>query len=222
MCGTPEPAPRQRDCKVTATWSMTQLQPRRYADSDDQLGRNGTGYGRPSQADRSPFLQCSWPEQRSSSVQLLTGGWSLLPQERLRHAFGTRRARPGVTDVERWGCPGCLASALISPGAECSQLIDDGTALNFARLAPRRLRATPQFPLRDQPGEFWNEETGDRVRTLKGHRLTPLGAHFNRDGSRLVTSESNRTAIVWDVATGRQLTRLTGTPSRGRVCRLQP
>ncbi len=58
--------------------------------------------------------------------------------------------------------------------------------------------------LGDQEGDvgIWNPETGECERLLKGHDNWVLKMDVTADGSRLVTSGENRTARVWDMATG--------------------
>ena len=55
------------------------------------------------------------------------------------------------------------------------------------------------------------ELAGGRVRqTFRGHEDGVLGVVYSRDGSRLLTCSYDRTARLWDVATGRELKRFEG------------
>ena len=44
--------------------------------------------------------------------------------------------------------------------------------------------------------------SGRQLRTLKGHKAKVLSADFSRDGRHVVTGSNDKTAKVWDVATG--------------------
>jgi WD40 repeat protein len=48
--------------------------------------------------------------------------------------------------------------------------------------------------------------------TLKGHTDSVLDAQFSPDGSRLATAGGDKTAALWDAATGRRLLSLRGHP----------
>jgi WD40 repeat protein len=43
------------------------------------------------------------------------------------------------------------------------------------------------------------------VRTIPAHTATVLNLTFNEDGSRLATASADKTAVLWDVATGKRL-----------------
>jgi hypothetical protein len=61
-----------------------------------------------------------------------------------------------------------------------------------------------------QAGElkFWNAAEYSEVEVLHGHEGEVASAEFAPDGKTLATASRDRTAIVWDAATGRQLARL--------------
>jgi serine/threonine protein kinase/WD40 repeat protein len=52
---------------------------------------------------------------------------------------------------------------------------------------------------------IWNTETGQCDRLLRGHANWVLDMCASPDGARLATSGENRTARIWDVASGEQL-----------------
>ena len=47
--------------------------------------------------------------------------------------------------------------------------------------------------------------TGANIATLAGHEVTVEGGHFSRDGRRVVTWSTDKTARVWDLPSGMQL-----------------
>jgi WD40 repeat protein len=53
---------------------------------------------------------------------------------------------------------------------------------------------------------------GARNRYAEGHKDTVQSAAFSRDGTRVVTASHDKTARVWDAATGRELAVLRGHP----------
>lgn len=63
---------------------------------------------------------------------------------------------------------------------------------------------------RDATVKLWNPETGRLLHTLEGHTSEVYSLAFSPDGRR-VFSGAERAVLIWDVASGRQLMRLTGT-----------
>ncbi len=60
---------------------------------------------------------------------------------------------------------------------------------------------------------IWNAETGEELKTpedFSGHTDAVLSATFSRDGKMLLTASYDKTARLWDVASGRQLKELNG------------
>ncbi|MBT5708818.1 MAG: WD40 repeat domain-containing protein, partial [Verrucomicrobia bacterium] len=51
----------------------------------------------------------------------------------------------------------------------------------------------------------WDLNTGELNYTLKGHKSVAFWAEFSRDGKRIVTGSSDKTAIVWDASDGAML-----------------
>ena len=50
---------------------------------------------------------------------------------------------------------------------------------------------------------IWNAETGLPERKLEGHRSLVNDAAFSPDGNSIVTASNDKTAILWEVASGR-------------------
>jgi serine/threonine protein kinase/WD40 repeat protein len=60
----------------------------------------------------------------------------------------------------------------------------------------------------DAVARIWDAATGKELLVLKGHRGSVIAAHFNADGSKVVTTAADQTARIWDAATGKELLRL--------------
>jgi WD40 repeat protein len=56
---------------------------------------------------------------------------------------------------------------------------------------------------------IWSTITGSRIQTLRGHEGVVGSAIFSPDGRFAVTTGSDNSARVWDVATGKELKKLT-------------
>jgi WD40 repeat protein len=59
----------------------------------------------------------------------------------------------------------------------------------------------------------WDANTGEELRTLKGHQASVFSGTFSPDGRRIVTGSMDKTAILWDAATGEQLRKFEGHES---------
>ena len=57
---------------------------------------------------------------------------------------------------------------------------------------------------------YWQRLMHLELQTLRGHTATILSVAYSPDGSRLVTGSKDKTAKVWDAASGKQLLTLTG------------
>ena len=57
-------------------------------------------------------------------------------------------------------------------------------------------------------------DTGDLVRTLKGHTDAVQSVQFSRDGNWLVSGGADRTVRIWDVETGQLLSTFVNPTAR--------
>jgi WD40 repeat protein len=55
----------------------------------------------------------------------------------------------------------------------------------------------------------WDPESGQCVRTLKGHRSSVNGVAITPDGRRAVSASQDNTLRVWDLESGKELALLT-------------
>ena len=75
---------------------------------------------------------------------------------------------------------------------------------NIDRLR-KLLEETQTSPDRGFEWYYWQRQTHLALKTLRGHTLQVSSVAFSPDGQRIVTSSWDRTAKVWDVASGREL-----------------
>jgi WD40 repeat protein/Flp pilus assembly protein TadD len=77
---------------------------------------------------------------------------------------------------------------------------------NVRARSPRPYYRT-QGPGSIRPGEviLWDAATGERRRTLQGHKHLVLSVAFSPDSQSLVSTSLDQTAKVWEVATGAEL-----------------
>ncbi|MCA2689081.1 MAG: hypothetical protein IM467_09265, partial [Microcystis sp. M137S2] len=61
----------------------------------------------------------------------------------------------------------------------------------------------------DNTIKLWNVETGQEIRTLKGHDSVVSSVNFSPDGKTLVSS-ADKTIKLWDVETGQEIRTLKG------------
>ncbi len=72
-----------------------------------------------------------------------------------------------------------------------------------------RIAATASWHSRDKTAILWELPSGRQARAIKGPSAI-LSLALSPDGSRLVTGHHNKSAIIWDVATGKRVLELIG------------
>jgi WD40 repeat protein/serine/threonine protein kinase len=75
---------------------------------------------------------------------------------------------------------------------------------NFARLQ-QLLQETRAFPTRGFEWYYWQRQAHLNLLTLHGHAGHVASAVFSRDGARIISGGSDKTARVWDSSTGLEL-----------------
>jgi WD40 repeat protein/tRNA A-37 threonylcarbamoyl transferase component Bud32 len=72
------------------------------------------------------------------------------------------------------------------------------------------LAETADYPDRGFEWYYWQRQVHLALHTLRGHLDEIWGGGFSPDGQKVVTCSKDRTAIVWDVPTGREVVVLKG------------
>jgi hypothetical protein len=72
------------------------------------------------------------------------------------------------------------------------------------------LEETKTSPYRGFEWGYWNRLCHLELFTLKGHTNSVISVAYSPDGKRIVTGSADKTAKVWDAATGRELLTLKG------------
>jgi len=80
---------------------------------------------------------------------------------------------------------------------------------NVGRLR-QLLKDTQNSPDRGFEWYYWQRQTHLAPMTLRGHFEGVISVAFSPDGQRIVTGSSDRTAKVWEIATGREMLTLKG------------
>ena len=102
-------------------------------------------------------------------------------------------------------------------GVEVAVLLGHEAALRSASFSPDGLRIVTASD--DLTSRVWDAQTGEEIAVLRGIGFRPTdqyrrdaayAASFSPDGSRIVAVLSDRTARVWDAATGKELAALRG------------
>ena len=62
----------------------------------------------------------------------------------------------------------------------------------------------------DNTIKLWNVETGQEIRTLKGHDSLVNSVNFSPDGKTLVSGSDDKTIKLWNVETGQEIRTLKG------------
>jgi WD40 repeat protein len=111
----------------------------------------------------------------------------------------------------------------VASGAQVQLFVGHDAAINGVAISPSNpnLVATASD---DQTARLWNAADGSLVRSLapvfqggvlvSGHSNSVTSVAFSPDGARVLTGSVDRTAILWDVASGAQIRSLVGHTDR--------
>jgi WD40 repeat protein/serine/threonine protein kinase len=81
---------------------------------------------------------------------------------------------------------------------------------NHVGLVRQILEQTTTYPKRGFEWYYWQQQTHQELKTLRGHLDEVYTGAFSPDGQRIVTGGKDRTAKVWDAATGKEILTLRG------------
>ena len=70
--------------------------------------------------------------------------------------------------------------------------------------------------------ELWDAETGQRVRTFKGHDGLVLDVAFSPDGTRMASAGTDGRVKVWDAISDRDVIPIPGSGNRSLISRFPP
>jgi WD40 repeat protein/serine/threonine protein kinase len=97
----------------------------------------------------------------------------------------------------------------------CASFSPDGTWVATGAGHPKNLVEVSTWQ-GDFTARLWDSATGEEKAVLKGHEAVITHLAFSPDGTRLVTVDEERLALVWDVPSARQVSRLGKRSSRHR------
>src|ERR1019366_3686608 len=80
---------------------------------------------------------------------------------------------------------------------------------NVGRLR-QLLQETQDSPYRGFEWYYWQSQTHLALKTLRGHLDAVTSVAFSADGQRILTGSNDKTAKVWDAASGKDLVALKG------------
>jgi WD40 repeat protein/serine/threonine protein kinase len=89
-------------------------------------------------------------------------------------------------------------------------LVQQAWEQNNVRQARRLLEETASYPERGFEWYYWQRQTHQELKTLRGHADQVWCVAFSPDAQRVVSGSFDGTAKVWDVASGRELLTLKG------------
>src|SRR5205823_6371788 len=80
---------------------------------------------------------------------------------------------------------------------------------NVARVR-ELLEETATYPERGFEWYFWQRQTHQELKTLRGHSGRVYAVAFSPDGQRIVTGSGDQTAKAWEAGSGKELITLKG------------
>jgi eukaryotic-like serine/threonine-protein kinase len=84
------------------------------------------------------------------------------------------------------------------------------------------LEDTAAYPQRGFEWNYWQRQTHQELKTLRGHSDGITSVAFSPDGQRIVTSSGDQTVKVWEAASGKELLTLKGHSARIRSVAFSP
>jgi WD40 repeat protein len=70
--------------------------------------------------------------------------------------------------------------------------------------------------------KIWNAETGEEIRTLKGHKFNVTSCSYSPDGGEIVSGDGDGDVKIWNAETGKEIKTSTGHVSMVSSCSYSP
>ncbi len=101
-------------------------------------------------------------------------------------------------------------------------LVQQAWEQNNLRQARRLLEETATYPERGFEWYYWQRQTHQELKTLRGHVDLVVCGAFSPDGQRVVTGSFDGTAKVWETASGTEVLTLKGHGAEVRCVAFSP
>jgi hypothetical protein len=127
-----------------------------------------------------------------------------------RQAEKTAREETHTARVERQRASEAAEAARQNLYAANMNLVQQAWEQNNVGQARRLLEETATYPERGFEWYYWQRQTHQALKTLRGHSADLYSVAFSPDSRRIVTGSADGTAKVWEAASGRELLTLKG------------
>lgn len=140
-----------------------------------------------------------WDAKTGTLIATLSGhsDWVYLPRFSPDGSLIATSSRDGTVRI--WDAQTYAAVAVLRVSSEWDRP-------SSTRFSPDSKRVLTAYPI----PKLWDARTGALVAKFEGHGGVAWSAEFSPDGTRIITTSSDKSARVWDLATGNAVLVLTG------------